>query len=277
MKKILIFFFASLLVLSSCEDVVTPDLGLEGNQWIQFGKASYSGNEADGTIQIPVMLAADSNPADLEVNFTVLSASIPDGYTIEPANGIVTIPAGEFVAYVEITPVDNSGTNDNIVIKLGLNENMSYPLGLAGQELRLVETKVTILDDDCPLDLTEFYGTYVAKEYGYCDGCYEVTISAGPVAGTLLVSNLYETGGTTVIELDNSDPSRPFVKYRSKEFGAAFNVSATYGDVWATTTADPYVSTFRTCDQFMDLTYKQCVSVGCFSAAYNVHIELTKK
>lgn len=271
MKKIFYTLFAA-LILVACGDVETPDLGKK-TKWIQFGAASYNGNEGDGTIMVPIQLAADSNPDDLTVNFTVTSDD-DTKYTITPSDGVITIPEGEFEAFIEITPIDNASTNDNLDINLSLENNPTYSLGLVGQGLELNTTTVTILDDDCPLDLTEFYGTYAAKEAGYCDGCYDVTVSAGPVANTLTMSNLFDTGGTTIVELDNSDPSNPVITYRSREFNAALQVNSTFGNVWATTPSTNN-SSFRTCDQFMQLFFRRCVSAGCFAG--EVDIQLTKK
>ncbi|PCI33779.1 MAG: hypothetical protein COB60_07305 [Flavobacteriaceae bacterium] len=262
------------MILSSCEEVQTPDLGTAGKQWLQFGATNFQGNEADGKILVTVQLAADTNPTDLSIDFSILETSNTQGYTIEPSSGTIIIPAGELEAVIEITPIDNNATNDNISIKLALSENTSYPLGLLGEGLINHETTVTILDDDCTLDLSEFYGTYLANEDGYCDGCYEVVISEGPVEGTLLMANLYETGGTTVVELDNSDPSNPFIIYRSSEFGAVIQNHGTYGPGMATGSSDIPTSTFRTCDKYMDLYFKRCFDAGCF--AYN-HIQLTRK
>lgn len=263
--------FAAALI-TACGDVENPDLGKD-SKWIQFGAKSYSGNEGDGKIMVPIQLASIDNPDDLSVQFT-FESSDNTKFNVVPADGNVTIPKGEFEAFVEITPVDNSDVNENLSIKLSLVENDKYKLGLAGEGLEQNSTTVTILDDDCPLDITQFYGTYLANEDGYCDGCYEVVVSAGPVPNTLTLSNLYETGGTTIIELDNSNPSSPLITYRSKEFDAALQVSSTYGNVWATTPSDNS-SSFRTCDQYMDLYFRRCVSIGCFSG--QVHIQLTKK
>jgi len=84
MKKILIFFFASLLVLSSCEDVETPDLGSEGKQWIQLSKTSESlaENDSDGIVTT-VLYSGDSNESGITVNFTITSSD-PTRYTVTP-------------------------------------------------------------------------------------------------------------------------------------------------------------------------------------------------
>ena len=121
--------------------------------------------------------------------------------------------------------------------------------------------------------MSSFEGTYLANEFGYCDGCYEVSITYDPNEDVLVLSNLYETGGTTYISLDNSDPNNPSVDFRSRELGGVLYVNSTYGDVWATNPAEN-MSSFRTCDQFMDLVFRRCVSAGCFQGT--TRIQLTK-
>ncbi len=275
MKKILVFLFSlfSLIVIISCEEVTSPDLGVKGKQWIQFENSEISGNEGDGAILVPIQIAANENQTDVTISFSVLESTTTEGYTISPSDGTVVISAGEFVGYIEVTPIDNAGTNDNIEIIFSIDNNSAdLPLGLAGEGLRLKQTTVVILDDDCPLDLTEFYGTYSAVEDN--SYFYDVVISEGPAAGTLLLSNLFGTGGTSVIELDNSDPSNPFAIFRSYEFNAPLYVHSSYGNVWASTGSDTPTSWFRVCDNFMNLYFKRCVSVGCFTG--NTNVELTK-
>ncbi len=269
MKKILNILIVSILLVA-CSTVETADLGIK-SKWIQVGSESFSGKESDGTIMVPIQLASDSNPEDLTVSFTVTSSD-SEKFTIVPSGGTIVIPKGEFEAFIEITPIDNLDVNENININIDLNENEKYGLGLLGEGLESNKTVVTILDDDCPLDVTEFYGQYDALEDGQYE--YVVTVSAGPVPGTLTLDNLYETGGTTVIELNNTDPSNPFITFRSREFSAVLQDDPTYGDLWAT---DPTAinSSFRTCDKFMDLVFRRCVSVGCYGGTVNV--KLTKQ
>lgn len=273
MKKISIFsFLAAALFIVSCQDVETPDLGVD-EQWLQFGEETYTVTENSASpIIVEVFYAADSNPDGVTVNYSVVSDN-PDAYEISPSGGTIQIPAGEFKAEIVITPIDNAETDGNKNITITI-DNEDIPVGLVGEGLFNEETTVTITDDDCELDLESFEGTYLANEFGYCNGCYEVSITYDEENNVLVLSNLYETSGTTYIELDNSDPDNPSVDFRSRELGGVLQVDATYGDVWATNPTAGNLSSFRTCDQFLDLVFRRCVSAGCFAG--NVQIQLTK-
>lgn len=273
MKKISILsFFSALLFMVSCEEVQTPDLGVN-EQWLQFGQETYTVTENSTTpLIVKVAYAADTNPNGVTVNYTVTSEN-PDAYEISPSGGTIEIPAGEFIAEIVITPINNSETDGNKDIILTI-DNEDVPVGLVGEGLSHDTTTVLITDDDCELDMTSFVGTYLANEFGYCDGCYEVSITYDETNDVLVLSNLYDTGGITHISLDNSDPSNPVVNFRSKELGGALQVNATYGDVWATNPSGGNQSSFRTCDQFMDLVFRRCVGAGCFAGT--ARIQLTK-
>ncbi|GAB2780095.1 hypothetical protein [Salinimicrobium soli] len=274
MKKIKIYslFLSALLLLASCQEEEKPNLGRD-TQWLQFGEASYvvTENSTDPLV-VDVLYGAETNPDGVTVNFTVVGDN-PSAYTISPADGTLEIPAGEFVGQITITPIDNAETDGNKEITISL-DNDDIPLGIAGEGKFNTETTVTITDNDCELDMSSFEGTYLANEFGYCDGCYEVSITYDAANDVLVLDNLYETGGTTYIGLDNSDPNNPKVNFRSRELGGVLYVNSTYGDVWATNPSGGNQSSFRTCDQFMDLVFRRCVSAGCFSGT--VRIQLTK-
>ena len=220
MKKIsIISSLLALLVLAGCGKEETPDLGVD-SQWIQFGEANYSVTEnSTQPIVVQVLYAADTNPNGVTVNYTVNSSN-PDAYTISPSTGSVTIPAGEFIGEIVINPINNSDTDGNKEITISL-DNTDIPVGLAGEGMMLNNTKVLITDDDCELDIRSFEGSYFANEFGYCDGCYKVSIVYDEVNDVLVLDNLYETGGKTYISLDNTDPSNPMIDFRSSEFGGA--------------------------------------------------------
>ncbi len=263
----------------SCQDVEIPALGSD-SQWIQFQTSTLTVSESEPFKKIPVLYAADTNPNGIEVNFTYTATST-EGYTLSPSNGVVTIPAGEFIGYITITPINDDVTNEDVVFNFSL-ENNSIPIGIAGQGIYNTTIEVTLVEDDCPLDLSQFVGTYTAEEDDYCVGCYEVSVTLNETDQVLVLSNLYDTGGTTVIALDNSDPANPTIDFQSRLYNAALQVNSQYGNVWATNPSsisgngpEDDLSTFRTCSQYMDLYFWRCVSVGCFTSGV-VHIQLYK-
>ena len=266
MKKISIFsFLAATLFLVSCEDVETPDLGVD-EQWLQFGEETYTVTENSASpVVVEVFYAGDTNPNGVTVDYTVESEN-PDAYEMSPSGGTIEIPAGEFKAEIVITPIDNAETDGNKNITFTIN-NDDIPVGLVGEGLFYDQTTVTITDDDCELDLESFEGTYLANEFGYCDGCYEVTVTYDEENDVLVLGNLYETGGTTYISLDNSDVENPLILFRNyNDLGGLIDPATRpnnqYGDGYAINpsmvsgnTAANNISSFRTCDNFMDLYF----------------------
>ena len=280
MKKISILtFFSALLFLTGCEEVETPDLGIK-TQWIQFGNSSYAvpENSAEALI-IPIQYAADSNPNGVTVNYS-LSSESPDAFEISPSTGTIDIPAGEFEAFLKITPLDNALTDGNKIISISI-DNEDIPVGINGEGKLNDKTLITITDNDCELNYSEFAGNYRPIEYGYCEGCYEVKVTYDQVQGVLVLSNLYETGGTTYLSLDNSDPENPKIKYKSYELGGIIYNHPNNGPGYAMnkssfsgySEADD-ISSFRTCDQFMDLYF--FIYYPDVGQIADVHIDLTK-
>lgn len=279
MKKIFSIFALAALFITSCSDVEEPNLGLK-NQWLQFDKTDYTVSEGAGTtVKIPVLLAGSSNPNGLDVKFNVTSNS-PTAYTISPSNGVLRIEPGKFVAYIEVTPINNDLIADDVVLDFTFGDN-AVSIGLAGENRENKTTKLTIIEDDCPFDVNEFVGTYEALEEGYVSGgvqvYYDVVATLGTEPNTLVLKNLWDVGGTSTATLDFSNPASPRITFKSGEF---LYTNPTYG---AAVIVDPKdlntpdlstPSTFKTCSKEMDLYFYVAVSAGLFPKA---HITLTKK
>ena len=120
MKKIFSIFAFTALFLTSCSEVEEPNIGLNNN-WLQYDKTDYAISEGAGeSIKIPVMLAAGSNPNGVDVNFTV-DASTLVGYTISPSNGVLRIQPGKFVAYIVVTPINDTSISADVVINFSFS------------------------------------------------------------------------------------------------------------------------------------------------------------
>jgi hypothetical protein len=280
MKKIFSIFALAALFLTSCSEVEEPNLGLK-NQWLQFDKTDYTISEGAGTtIKIPVMLAGSSNPNGLDVKFNVTSTS-PTAYTIAPSNGVLRIEPGKFVAYIEVTPVNNDLIADDVVLDFTFGDN-AVSIGLAGENRENKTTKLTIIEDDCPFDVNEFVGTYRALEEGYLNTAgeqvyYDVVATLGTGPDTIVLKNLWDVGGSSTATLDFSNPASPRITFKTAEF---LYTNPTYG---AAVIVDPKdltppdltnLSTFKTCSKEMDLYFYVAVQAGLFP---KVHISLTKK
>lgn len=183
MKKV--YLMLSCLVLAfSCEDVEQINGKLTSTEWLQFENATDQVAENSASpLLVPVIYAAATNDTDINVSFTY-TATDTEGYTVEPANGIVTIPAGEFVGYITVTPVDDILVGDDIEIDFTIEANTSFNLGIAGAGVYNVNSVVTIVEDDCPIDLVaDWEGNYSVTE---------VFTDAGSNAGLSLAANFGE-------------------------------------------------------------------------------------
>lgn len=154
---------ALVAVFSSCEeDIVVYD---NPTGYIQFA------TEDDGTVNeltedpsvTSVILGTESNPNGVDVNFTVTSSD-PSRYTVSPSNGVLTIPAGEFSGDIIITPVDNFDVDGDVEITITLEESSDLPVGIGGENNFFNVRTVNLVDNDCPIDINAFVGTYSVSE-----------------------------------------------------------------------------------------------------------------
>lgn len=255
-----IFYFLTLILLTtltSCEENVEPtDI-----EFVTFSETSKTLNINLGTTLDTEfkIYTANKVASATNVNITVTGSIAAANYSIP---GSVTIPANSNEATIIISITENNLDQLNgETLSLAIEGPNGF---LIGESLDL---KINVF---CPFDISDFYGTYdVLEDDTYS---YEVVASQGPVAGTLSLSNLYETGGTTIIGLDISDSS---VILRSVEFDAALYVSATYGNVWANAFADTTPSSFNVCSKDMSIYFRRTVSVGSFAG--ETKCVLTKK
>lgn len=163
MKKIFYIALVSLGLLVSCdEDLIVYDTE---TGFIQFASTSSSIEEAalGGPSVTTVLLGDGENTSGVTVNFTV-TASDPSRFTVEPSNGTLTIPAGQFSGDIVITPIDNVVVDGNMDITLELTSGSSVPVGIGGEGMQAASKTITLIDDDCPVDLAQFTGTFDVDE-----------------------------------------------------------------------------------------------------------------
>lgn len=151
-----------LIVASGCEeDLLIFDTP---NGFLQVNAATGSKAENDPTpIVTTVQLGRSFNDTDLTVSFQV-NSSDPARYTFEPASGQVVIPAGEFTAEISLTPVNNFDSDGDIDVEIVLLESAGIPVGIGGEGINLAKRVITITDDDCPLAINDWVGTYSVFE-----------------------------------------------------------------------------------------------------------------
>jgi len=220
---------------------------------------------------IPVALVGAKNqPLDKAVDLTVSispNSTATEGVEYNLLTESVTIPAGQMSVPVQIEVL--SGNLDAFDPKTLVLDITSASVNISDSFQTSVELQAA-----CPFDISVFYGTYDAtgdSPTGVAD--YTVEVSEGPEENTLLLKNLYNTNGETVVEL-GTDVLNPTIDYRSKEFGAAFDIHPSYGDIWATTVTSG-TSTYKSCDGTLNLEFKRCVGAGCFGGTKSM--TLTKQ
>jgi hypothetical protein len=266
-----------IIAFGSCDSLLDQDETDFGKTpvLVQFEKASVTANfiKTDEnpvySYEIPLVIIGGKNqPIDEDVTVSVSadpSSTATEGFEYNfSGEKNVTISAGQMSATIEIEVLSEN---------LDPFDPKDLVLKIDSSSKTISESSITslTLQAACQLDMDSFLGTYDAVEDGQYN--YIVEVLAGPEPNTLLLTNLYESEGETIIEL-SEDPSNPTIIYRSEELGAVLYVHATYGDLWATTIS-PESSSYNSCSNFMALEFKRCVSLGCFGGS--VKIELTKQ
>jgi hypothetical protein len=110
-----------------------------------------------------VLLGRSSNESDLTVNFQVVSDS-PGRFTVTPSSGQIVIPAGEFTAEIVLNTINNFETDGDAVVEIVLLESDGVPVGIGGEGINSAKRVITITDDDCPLEINDWVGTYSVFE-----------------------------------------------------------------------------------------------------------------
>ncbi|WP_299834347.1 hypothetical protein [uncultured Tenacibaculum sp.] len=198
MKKLNKYFYflllSSLFVLSSCEDE-NPTFYKNAEGFIQFSSVSADLAE-DNTAGLvsTVLFGGASNDDGITVNYTVTS----DDNTrfTDPNNGTIEIPAGERTAEIVIIPVDNARTDGNLEIVIELSATSDKPVGIGGEGVNNNTKTITIVDNDCPITIADWVGTYTVDE----------VITDGGNAGLSLAAAFGESYQVE-LSLDTTDPN----------------------------------------------------------------------
>jgi hypothetical protein len=225
MKKILyILSFLLLSIFSACD---TSDFTNEfrGKQFVFFDRSTLSLGEGGTTgttvsgspvsypsvAEIIVRRSSPDVSAELTVNFTMTSKYLRDSDFFDegdPADdtfistktGQIIIPAGEYSAKFTVTAVnDLLSSGDKLVeLKITGTSNTSYSIGVPGGTTPRTDLKLTISDDDCPINIpTNWVGTYTID-----DIAPEGSTNAG-----LSLKGLGFYSGDLALEADATDPA----------------------------------------------------------------------
>ena len=166
MKNLIKIFTLSLvLAFASCgeEENITLDIG---DGFVQFAGSSASVQEnSTDPISVEVLYGGSlaSNTNGINVNFTLEGADA-SRFTVTPANGTIQIPAGQASASITVLPIDNYVVDGNLNFSITLAADGDKPVGIGGEGINNSTFDLTIVDNDCPVDINGFVGTYTVFE-----------------------------------------------------------------------------------------------------------------
>ncbi|WP_034041505.1 hypothetical protein [Wocania ichthyoenteri] len=268
MKKInLLFLFLSisLLTFNGCDSDDQSDAVF--NTIISAGQYEFDLGVTVNTSSSIDINVYTNDISSVARTFNILVSEESTGsasdYTVPSS---ITIPANANKAVLTIDSVDETNT-----LVLEIEEK---PGVFAAEKIVVNIIKV------CPYNLDNFVGTYDALEDGQYT--YEVTVQKG-TGDQLILTNVYGTGGTTVLDVDASNPDNPTVSFPTFGNGGVLYVHSTYGDVYAVNPSafgdysdgSSDTSAIDLCESSISLAFVRQVSIGIFSNIINV--ELTKK
>lgn len=209
MKNILkkISLLASLcLFIVACEEDVNPTFTPEGG-FVQLAtdgvgvtaNTTLLENAPSPSITTIILDSPKSNDVVIELNVTS-----SDNSRFDIVSGTsLTIPAGEVSANLVIQPIDNFLTDGDVEILVELSQNNSLDLGVAGDGNFSVSRTISLLDDDCPISINDWVGTYTVFENftggvnapsglnNFFSEIYQIELSLDPtdVTGTKVIIN----------------------------------------------------------------------------------------
>jgi hypothetical protein len=264
MKKnsLFLFLLLSLLALNSCN---TDDNGnytlttiVSAGQW-EFDLGVIV--NTTGSIDIDVY-SNDISTSDRTFNILVSEESTGSSadYTVPTS---VTIPANSNMGVLSISAKDVTNT---LILEIEEVSGVIVPEPIVVNILKV-----------CPFNLDDFVGTYAAVEDGQYN--YDVTVTKGSQPNQLILGNLYESGGTTIINIGNTEARK--ITFPVFPTGGVLYVHPSYGNVYAvnpsTWSDDPSqdTSALNVCETSISLAFVRQVSVGIFSTI--VRVEMTKK
>jgi len=266
MKKYIYILFASLGLLTSCEeDLVIYDAG---DGFISNEVAAASTAEDGDPISTTISLGTGSNESGVSVNFdVVIESGDASRFNITPSNGVLEIPAGEFSGEIVVEPIDNIDADGNVVIRVELSESNALPVGTAGLGLERTTTVFTITDNDCPTEISENY-TVVVSAFG--DEAPSHTVQLVPVPGTDNQWTVTSSWGPEFVAWATGDASfsGAFPHPGTITLNDDFTVDFVGDDSWST----GGTGTYSACDDQFTLTVGQ---EGLFTNPFTVDLVLT--
>lgn len=274
MKKLSIYLcvlFTALLFTSCEEDLIVYN----GENYVIFEgtSASISESAAARTITVLRSNADDALSAEIGVNsYFANSTSTSADASFSLSSTSISFAAGEFSTTFTITPVDDIDASGAKIVELTFNSlsQSGVSAGFPGASAFNGTFTVTLVDDDCPFDITAFAATFNANEPGYGD--YDVTFTQVD-ANTIVANNFWDFGG--VVNYDfNTNSSTPEVTLPAQDVvmgGTTYRVIGTNTDNG--TGAD---GTYESCTGNFTVNYRVYDATGTVLQDDNTHT-FTKK
>lgn len=269
-KFLLLFSLVIALVFTSCEKqenvMYTSEKG-----FVQFtDESSNLFEDATAPTKISVQyggsLASNTNGIDVKFDVSTLDTS---RFAITPSNGTLTIPAGEASASIEIMPIDNITADGNLVIDITLSAENIKGIGIGGEALKNISYSLTIVDNDCPTEISAKYKAEVSAFGGFEAPSHEVELVL--VDGTSNQYSVVSLWGANFVAWATGDPGYAglFVYPAIITLNSDFTV-----DVEALGTYDTGGSgTYVACEDKFDLAIK----TGLFGGSETMLVVLTGK
>ncbi len=198
----LIAFGVIMIFAGSC-DQAEGRVTFEGPYYVQFtsSAASISEEQTSSVISVQVSNVGPTLDQDITVNYSTegSTAELDVDYEIvgTAVAGEIIIPAGKHFGTVKFRTIDNGDADGVKTLNLtlsGASNGLSAGSGAIG-----VNYALTITDDDCPLDLSTFPGSYDLNfthtagflwAAGYQEG-FVATLSATSTANVFDCENFF--------------------------------------------------------------------------------------
>ena len=151
------------ITINSCEDQENDTFNAGSEGFVQLAdESSISVVENDiSVIEIDFLL---DGPKDSPVTVDVLVLSDDDSRFEVISGTSLTVAPGDVVATLQIRPVDNFNMDGSVDVTVTLSESSSLPIGIGGQNVNSITRTITIADNDCPITIEDFVGTYSVDE-----------------------------------------------------------------------------------------------------------------
>ena len=268
-KFLLLFSLVIALVFTSCEKqenvMYTSEKG-----FVQFAdESSTLFEDATAPIKISVQyggsLASNTNGIDVKFDVSTVDTS---RFAITPSNGTLTIPAGEASASIEIMPIDNITADGNLVIDITLSAENIKGIGIGGEALKNISYSLTIVDNDCP---TEISAKYKAEVFAFGEEAPSHDVELVLVAGTSNQYSIVSLWGPNFVSwaTGNSGYNGLYVYPATITLNSDFTVDVTGGDGFSTGGSGTYVA----CEDKFDVVINQAL----FASPFTTRVVLTGK